>query len=139
MVIGKRTSVGRAEGVERFVELEVRGLVGEGNRQTATKQLFVLLPMGDFVQGVAVQGDAAAGSSLACLVEVKNNRGLAFLPFVLFPHLGWFSCREADRVILTTCQERGAQPDTFRAISQQLSNKTPEEVSRFLIILGVTR
>ncbi|XP_072840394.2 GON-4-like protein isoform X2 [Pogona vitticeps] len=37
--------------------------------------------------------------------------------------------READRVILTACQERGASPDTFRAISQQLQNKTAEEVA----------
>ncbi|XP_054850044.1 GON-4-like protein isoform X2 [Eublepharis macularius] len=37
--------------------------------------------------------------------------------------------READRVILTTCQERGAQQDTFSAISQQLNNKTAEEVA----------
>ncbi|XP_039107256.1 GON-4-like protein isoform X2 [Hyaena hyaena] len=38
--------------------------------------------------------------------------------------------READRVILTMCQERGAQPQTFSVISQQLGNKTPAEVSR---------
>lgn len=38
--------------------------------------------------------------------------------------------READRVILTVCQEQGAQPQTFRVISQQLGNKTPAEVSR---------
>nr|XP_008119257.1 PREDICTED: LOW QUALITY PROTEIN: GON-4-like protein [Anolis carolinensis] len=37
--------------------------------------------------------------------------------------------READRVILTTCQERGATPDTFGAISQRLCNKTADEVS----------
>uniref|UniRef100_K7FJ22 GON-4-like protein n=1 Tax=Pelodiscus sinensis TaxID=13735 RepID=K7FJ22_PELSI len=37
--------------------------------------------------------------------------------------------READRVILTTCQERGAHLDTFSAISQQLGNKTASEVS----------
>ncbi|XP_042296935.1 GON-4-like protein [Sceloporus undulatus] len=37
--------------------------------------------------------------------------------------------READRVILTTCQEQGATPDTFNAISQQLHNKTAEEVA----------
>uniref|UniRef100_A0A8D2JBI4 GON-4-like protein n=1 Tax=Varanus komodoensis TaxID=61221 RepID=A0A8D2JBI4_VARKO len=42
---------------------------------------------------------------------------------------GCFSSREADRVILTACQERGANPDTFSAISQQLHNKTPEEAS----------
>ncbi|XP_041333924.1 GON-4-like protein [Pyrgilauda ruficollis] len=37
--------------------------------------------------------------------------------------------READRVILTTCQEKGAQLDTFQAISQKLGNKTASEVS----------
>ncbi|XP_064226771.1 GON-4-like protein [Aotus nancymaae] len=37
--------------------------------------------------------------------------------------------READRVILTVCQEQGAQPQTFGIISQQLGNKTPAEVS----------
>ncbi|XP_020945357.1 GON-4-like protein isoform X1 [Sus scrofa] len=37
--------------------------------------------------------------------------------------------READRVILTMCQEQGAQPQTFSIISQQLGNKTPSEVS----------
>ncbi|KAM3825092.1 LOW QUALITY PROTEIN: GON-4-like protein [Vipera latastei] len=37
--------------------------------------------------------------------------------------------READRVILTTCQERGADPKTFSAISEQLRNKTPDEVA----------
>ncbi|XP_043074384.1 GON-4-like protein isoform X2 [Puntigrus tetrazona] len=36
--------------------------------------------------------------------------------------------READRVILTTCQQRGAKPDTFHAIAAQLGNKTPDEV-----------
>lgn len=34
------------------------------------------------------------------------------------------------RVILTMCQEQGAQPQTFSVISQQLGNKTPTEVSR---------
>lgn len=38
--------------------------------------------------------------------------------------------READRVILTMCQERGVQDDTFTAISAQLSNKSPSEVSQ---------
>ncbi|EHA99572.1 GON-4-like protein [Heterocephalus glaber] len=37
--------------------------------------------------------------------------------------------READRVILTMCQEQGAQPQTFSSISRQLGNKTPAEVS----------
>ncbi|XP_041430573.1 GON-4-like protein isoform X2 [Xenopus laevis] len=38
--------------------------------------------------------------------------------------------READRVILTMCQERGAQPETFAAISRSLGNKSADEVSR---------
>ncbi|XP_041842815.1 GON-4-like protein isoform X2 [Melanotaenia boesemani] len=38
--------------------------------------------------------------------------------------------READRVILTTCQQEGASPNTFQAISNLLGNKTPNEVSR---------
>uniref|UniRef100_A0A7M4E9E5 GON-4-like protein n=1 Tax=Crocodylus porosus TaxID=8502 RepID=A0A7M4E9E5_CROPO len=37
--------------------------------------------------------------------------------------------READRVILTTCQEQGAHLETFCAISQKLGNKTANEVS----------
>lgn len=37
-------------------------------------------------------------------------------------------CREADRVILTSCQEKGAHLDTFHAISQKLGNKTASEV-----------
>ncbi|KAM4690044.1 GON-4-like protein [Rhinophrynus dorsalis] len=38
--------------------------------------------------------------------------------------------READRVILTMCQERGAREETFTAVSLQLGNKSPEEVSQ---------
>ncbi|XP_067365277.1 GON-4-like protein isoform X3 [Channa argus] len=38
--------------------------------------------------------------------------------------------READRVILTTCQQDGANSNTFQAISNLLGNKTPSEVSR---------
>ncbi|KAM9782561.1 GON-4-like protein [Neosynchiropus ocellatus] len=38
--------------------------------------------------------------------------------------------READRVILTTCQQDGATQDTFQAISNLLGNKTSSEVSR---------
>ncbi|XP_041962509.1 GON-4-like protein [Alosa sapidissima] len=38
--------------------------------------------------------------------------------------------READRVILTTCQQQGANQSTFQAISAELGNKTASEVSR---------
>ncbi|XP_017566892.2 GON-4-like protein isoform X1 [Pygocentrus nattereri] len=36
--------------------------------------------------------------------------------------------READRVILTTCQQRGASQSTFSSIATQLGNKTANEV-----------
>ncbi|KAM9294617.1 GON-4-like protein, partial [Gastrophryne carolinensis] len=38
--------------------------------------------------------------------------------------------READRVILTTCQEQGAHQRVFAAISSQLGNKSPSEVAQ---------
>lgn len=44
--------------------------------------------------------------------------------------------READRVILTRCQQDGANQNTFQAISTLLGNKTPNEVicsPRFLV------
>ncbi|XP_038133106.1 GON-4-like protein [Cyprinodon tularosa] len=36
--------------------------------------------------------------------------------------------READRAILTACQQRGANMKTFRQVSSQLGNKTVEQV-----------
>lgn len=36
--------------------------------------------------------------------------------------------READRVILTTCQQEGANQNTFQSVSTLLGNKTPSEV-----------
>ncbi|XP_076846738.1 GON-4-like protein isoform X3 [Brachyhypopomus gauderio] len=38
--------------------------------------------------------------------------------------------READRVILTACQQQGANQNTFQAVSAQLGNKTASEVSK---------
>ncbi|XP_042337032.1 GON-4-like protein [Plectropomus leopardus] len=37
--------------------------------------------------------------------------------------------READRAILTACQQRGANQRTFRQVSTQLGNKTAHQVS----------
>ncbi|XP_037651781.1 GON-4-like protein [Sebastes umbrosus] len=37
--------------------------------------------------------------------------------------------READRAILTACQQRGANRKTFRQVSAQLGNKTTQQVS----------
>ncbi|XP_017285076.1 GON-4-like protein isoform X2 [Kryptolebias marmoratus] len=36
--------------------------------------------------------------------------------------------READRIILTACQQRGANRKTFRQVSSQLGNKTVQQV-----------
>uniref|UniRef100_A0A3B4DEF4 GON-4-like protein n=1 Tax=Pygocentrus nattereri TaxID=42514 RepID=A0A3B4DEF4_PYGNA len=38
--------------------------------------------------------------------------------------------RSADRVILTACQQQGANQSTFQAVSAQLGNKTASEVSK---------
>uniref|UniRef100_A0A4W4GG39 GON-4-like protein n=1 Tax=Electrophorus electricus TaxID=8005 RepID=A0A4W4GG39_ELEEL len=38
--------------------------------------------------------------------------------------------RSADRVILTACQQQGANQDTFQDVSAQLGNKTASEVSK---------
>uniref|UniRef100_A0A3B4A0U5 Gon-4-like (C.elegans) n=1 Tax=Periophthalmus magnuspinnatus TaxID=409849 RepID=A0A3B4A0U5_9GOBI len=38
--------------------------------------------------------------------------------------------RDADRVILTRCQQEGANPCTFQQISTVLGNKTPSQVSQ---------
>ncbi|KAK3551157.1 hypothetical protein QTP70_013892 [Hemibagrus guttatus] len=38
--------------------------------------------------------------------------------------------READRVILTACQQQGASQSTFQSVSAQLGNKTANEVSK---------
>ncbi len=50
--------------------------------------------------------------------------GLVFY-MALFYHL---IHREADRVILTACQQQGANQSTFQAVSEQLGNKTASEV-----------
>ncbi|KAK7124798.1 hypothetical protein R3I94_019004 [Phoxinus phoxinus] len=48
--------------------------------------------------------------------------------------------READHVILTTCQRRGAKPATFNAIAAQLGNKTANEVfERFQDLIKLFR
>ncbi|XP_077446315.1 GON-4-like protein [Stigmatopora argus] len=48
--------------------------------------------------------------------------------------------READRLILTSCQQGGASGRTFRRVSAQLGNKTAREVSvRFRDLVGLFR
>ncbi|CAB1320905.1 unnamed protein product [Coregonus sp. 'balchen'] len=48
--------------------------------------------------------------------------------------------READRAILTACQQKGANKSTFQAISTQLENKTANEVcARFQDLMRLFR
>ncbi|XP_029918856.1 GON-4-like protein isoform X2 [Myripristis murdjan] len=48
--------------------------------------------------------------------------------------------READRAILTACQQRGANQSTFQLVSAQLGNKTARQVgSRFLDLMRLFR
>ncbi|KAM6972861.1 uncharacterized protein gon4la [Aplochiton taeniatus] len=48
--------------------------------------------------------------------------------------------READRTILTACQQRGANQKTFQAVSAQLGNKTAKEVcGRFKDLVNLFR
>ncbi|XP_076610154.1 GON-4-like protein [Chaetodon auriga] len=48
--------------------------------------------------------------------------------------------READRAILTACQQRGANRKTFRHVSTQLGNKTAQQVSlRFHDLMNLFR
>lgn len=43
--------------------------------------------------------------------------------------------READRVILTACQQQGASQSTFESVSAQLGNKTANEVFPHLLFI----
>lgn len=45
---------------------------------------------------------------------------------MIFMTVSCFS--EADRTILTACQQRGANRKTFRHVSAQLGNKTAQQV-----------
>uniref|UniRef100_A0A8C2NL00 Myb-like domain-containing protein n=1 Tax=Capra hircus TaxID=9925 RepID=A0A8C2NL00_CAPHI len=84
-------------------------------------------PRGGLAKDSGLQGKGPAGELQAKATEATvcaNNSKVSSTgeKVVLWT-------READRVILTMCQEQGAQPQTFSVISQQLGNKTPTEVS----------
>lgn len=53
---------------------------------------------------------------------------LSFCGYPWAPDSSSSSSREADRVILTRCQQDGANQNTFQAISSLLGNKTSTEV-----------
>ncbi|XP_078297488.1 GON-4-like protein isoform X1 [Panthera onca] len=94
---------------------------------TDTSETSSKAPRGGLVKDCGVQGKAPVGEQQPKTTEATvcaNNSKVSSTgeKVVLWT-------READRVILTMCQERGAQPQTFSVISQQLGNKTPTEVS----------
>lgn len=101
--------------------------VHESLSGTDTSETSSQAPRGGLVKDCGVQGKAPVGEQQPKTTEATvcaNNSKVSSTgeKVVLWT-------READRVILTMCQERGAQPQTFSVISQQLGNKTPSEVS----------
>ncbi|KAJ8794189.1 hypothetical protein J1605_003335 [Eschrichtius robustus] len=102
---------------------------GEGHKpgRTDTSETSPKAPRGGLAKDNGIQGKGPVGEPQTKATEATvcaNNSKVSSTgeKVVLWT-------READRVILTMCQEQGAQPQTFSVISQQLGNKTPTEVS----------
>uniref|UniRef100_A0A8C6CZP5 GON-4-like protein n=1 Tax=Moschus moschiferus TaxID=68415 RepID=A0A8C6CZP5_MOSMO len=114
-----RAGVTTADGVS-----PLRGVSSAG---IDTSETFPKAPRGGLAKDSGLQGKGAVGELQTKATEATvcaNNSKVSSTgeKVVLWT-------READRVILTMCQEQGAQPQTFSVISQQLGNKTPTEVS----------
>ncbi|XP_067831955.1 GON-4-like protein isoform X2 [Heptranchias perlo] len=69
------------------------------------------------------EGDEQYGQSQAAVCAMNSRLSSTGERVVLWT-------READRAILTACQERGANQETFSAVAQQLNSKSAQEVSR---------
>ncbi|XP_019566658.2 GON-4-like protein isoform X1 [Rhinolophus sinicus] len=105
---------------------EKNALVHESSSGIDTSETSPSAPRGGLTKDNGMQGRGPEGEPPPKATEVTvcaNNSKVSSTgeKVVLWT-------READRVILTVCQEQGAQPHTFRVISQQLGNKTPTEV-----------
>ncbi|XP_059992551.1 GON-4-like protein isoform X7 [Lagenorhynchus albirostris] len=101
---------------------------GSSSLGTDTSETSPKAPRGGLAKDSGIQGKGPVGEPQTKATEATvcaNNSKVSSTgeKVVLWT-------READRVILTMCQEQGAQPQTFSIISQQLGNKTPTEVSR---------
>nr|XP_030698036.1 GON-4-like protein isoform X7 [Globicephala melas] len=100
---------------------------GSSSLGTDTSETSPKAPRGGLAKDSGIQGKGPVGETQTKATEATvcaNNSKVSSTgeKVVLWT-------READRVILTMCQEQGAQPQTFSIISQQLGNKTPTEVS----------
>ncbi|XP_033270522.1 GON-4-like protein isoform X8 [Orcinus orca] len=100
---------------------------GSSSLGTDTSETSPKAPRGGLAKDSGIQGKGPVGEPQTKATEATvcaNNSKVSSTgeKVVLWT-------READRVILTMCQEQGAQPQTFSIISQQLGNKTPTEVS----------
>ncbi|KAM9690604.1 GON-4-like protein isoform 1-T4 [Dama dama] len=105
----------------------VSPLHGASSAGVDTSETSPKVPRGGLAKDSGLQGKGPAGELQTKATEATvcaNNSKVSSTgeKVVLWT-------READRVILTMCQEQGAQPQTFSVISQQLGNKTPTEVS----------
>ncbi|XP_029791861.1 GON-4-like protein isoform X2 [Suricata suricatta] len=95
---------------------------GRDTSEPSSKALRGGLPKDRGVQGKGPAGEPQPKTTEATVCANNSKVSSTGEKVVLWT-------READRVILTMCQERGAQPQTFSIISQQLGNKTPTEVA----------
>lgn len=133
---GRRQVPGKADTQESWLPSSRAGVTtadrvsplrGVSSAGIDTAETSPIAPRGGLAKDSGLQGKGPAGELQAKATEATvcaNNSKVSSTgeKVVLWT-------READRVILTMCQEQGAQPQTFSVISQQLGNKTPTEVS----------
>ncbi|XP_043310179.1 GON-4-like protein isoform X2 [Cervus canadensis] len=115
----------------------VSPLHGASSAGVDTSETSPKVPRGGLAKDSGLQGKGPAGELQTKATEATvcaNNSKVSSTgeKVVLWT-------READRVILTMCQEQGAQPQTFSVISQQLGNKTPTEPVRPALRTRTTR
>ncbi|XP_054419108.1 GON-4-like protein isoform X2 [Pteronotus mesoamericanus] len=133
--LGRRQVSGKSDAQESWQPSSKAGvktsdkkpLVHEFSSGIDTSETSPKVPKGVVAKDSGIQGKGPEGEQQPKATEVTvcaNNSKVSSTgeKVVLWT-------READRVILTMCQEKGAQPQTFRIISQQLGNKTSTEVS----------
>ncbi|XP_007946657.1 GON-4-like protein [Orycteropus afer afer] len=107
---------------DRMSPLHESSSSGIDNSETSPKTFKERLAKDSVMQGKGPEGEQQPKATEATVCANNSKVSSTGEKVVLWT-------READRVILTMCQEQGAQPQTFSIISQQLGNKTPAEVS----------
>uniref|UniRef100_A0A8C0CHE1 GON-4-like protein n=1 Tax=Balaenoptera musculus TaxID=9771 RepID=A0A8C0CHE1_BALMU len=133
--LGGRQVSGKPDTQESWLPSSRAGVTADGvspvhessSSGTDTSETSPKAPRGGLAKDSGIQGKGPVGEPQTKATEATvcaNNSKVSSTgeKVVLWT-------READRVILTMCQEQGAQPQTFSVISEQLGNKTPTEVS----------